>query len=389
MSVYRFTIPTVLYYGPGSLEKLTSEPLPGRKAFVVTGGSSLKRFGIEARVLMALQGRGIETVLFDGVTPNPDRETVMAATKRARASSCDFVVGLGGGSAIDAAKAIAMMTANEGDFWDYVQTGTGGRKAFTAAGLPLVAIPTTSGTGTEGNRTAVISNPDTGEKVGTATDFPVLSLVDPELTLGISKRYTAFQGFDALFHSIEAFIAARATPVTDAWALESIRLIFANLPTAVNDGANLTARTNVSAASMMAGMEICYAGCTTAHIIEHALSGLVPTLPHGEGLILFSKAFHRHGAAQIPERYARIADAIGVSDRAQPVEAKAAAFLDALEALKRACGVDGCRLSAHGFGEADFPNIIDNIYQIAGGKLTRDRYEITETTLAEILRASL
>lgn len=389
MDVFRFTIPTVLFYGAGSLEKLASEVLPGRKALVVTGGSSLKRLGIEARVLTALEMRGIETVLFDCVTPNPDLDTVMSGTVLARQSGCDFVVGLGGGSSIDAAKAIAMMATNSGNFWDYVQAGTGGKKPFSVPGLPLIAIPTTSGTGTEGNRTAVISNPATGEKMGTACDFPALSLVDPELTLGISKRYTAFQGFDALFHSMEAFIAVRATPVTDAWALESIRLIFENLPAAVKDGSNVTARTNMSIASMLAGMEICCAGCTTAHLIEHALSGLVPTLPHGEGLIMIANAFHRYGAAQIPERYARMADAIGVTERGQTIEEKARSFLAALEELKRACEVDDCCLSAHGFSEADFSNIVKNIYQIAGGKLIRDRYELTEAELMEILRASL
>lgn len=145
----------------------------------------------------------------------------------------------------------------------------------------------------------------------------------------------------------------------------------------------------MSIASMLAGMEICYAGCTTAHLIEHALSGLVPTLPHGEGLIMIANAFHRYGAAQIPERYARMADAIGVTERGQTIEEKARSFLAALEELKRACEVDDCCLSAHGFSEADFSNIVKNIYQIAGGKLVRDRYELTEAELMEILRASL
>ena len=148
MQTYRFSIPTELFYGIGALEKLKTEPLPGEKALVVTGGNSIRKHGILDRVLTILAGRSIRTVLFDRVTPNPVRETVMSGAEIAKAERCDFVIGLGGGSAIDAAKAIAMMTTNPGDIWDYVQVGSGGRKAFPVRGLPLVAIPTTAGTGT-------------------------------------------------------------------------------------------------------------------------------------------------------------------------------------------------------------------------------------------------
>lgn len=389
MNNFRFFIPTELFYGAGSLEKLATEPLPGKRALVVTGGNSIKRLGILERVLSILQSCSVETVLYDGVTPNPVKEIVAEAAQLARNENCDFVVGLGGGSSIDAAKAIAMMAANSGDIWDYIQVGSGGKKPFSKPGLPLIAIPTTAGTGTEGNPTAVITNADTGEKVGMSCAFPVKSFVDPELTLNISPSYTAFQGFDALFHSLEAFISVRATPVSDVWALESMRLIFAHLATAVNDGMNLEARDAVSRASMMAGMVICISSCTSAHLIEHSLSGIVQTLPHGEGLILISAAFHGLGAQHIPDRYALIADALGFTKPGQTILEKARSFLTVLEDLKAACGVSERRLSDHGFSEKDIDLIVRNAHVIAGGPFTRDRYVISDESLAEMIRASL
>lgn len=389
MQTYRFSIPTELFYGIGALEKLKTEPLPGEKALVVTGGNSIRKHGILDRVLTILAGRSIRTVLFDRVTPNPVRETVMSGAEIAKAERCDFVIGLGGGSAIDAAKAIAMMTTNPGDIWDYVQVGSGGRKAFPVRGLPLVVIPTTAGTGTEGNPVGVLTKTESGEKVGMVCEFPVKSIVDPELTLGIVPSYTAFQGFDALFHSLEGYLSVRSTPVSDVWAIEGIRNIFSYLPAAVQDGRNLEARTAVSFASMLAGMVICISSCTGAHTIEHSLSGKVPSLPHGEGLILISRAFHAFGARRIPERYALIADAIGVAVPGESDERNAARFLDALEELKIACGVDRLRLSDHGFNEADIPGLIESTLIIGGGALVRDRYPIGRDDLAAMLRASL
>lgn len=389
MNNFRFYIPTELFYGVGSLEKMATESLPGKKALVVTGGNSIRRLGILDRVLSILKGRSIETVLYDRVTPNPVKEIVAEAAELARNEGCDFVVGLGGGSPIDASKAISMMATNPGVIWDYIQVGSGGKKAFAKPGLPLIAIPTTAGTGTEGNPTAVITNLETGEKVGMACAFPVKSFVDPELTLHISPSYTAFQGFDALFHSLEAFISVRATPVSDMIALESMRLIFSHLATAVNDGANLAARDGVSRASMLAGMVICISSCTSAHLIEHSLSGMVPELPHGEGLILISTAFHTLGVQQIPERYALIADALGFSKAGQSVQEKAQSVVAAMEALKADCGVAGRRLSDHGFSEQDIARIVENAHTIAGGPFTRDRYEISDEALSEMIRASL
>lgn len=237
-----------------------------------------------------------------------------------------------------------------------------------------------------GNPAAVITNMRTGEKVGISCDFPVFSIVDPELTVHIGPRYTAFQGFDALFYCIEAFISANATPFSDPWAPEEILLIFDNLPQAVSDGNNLTARAALSQASMLGGMVISISYCTSAHTIEYALTGLEPSSIHGEGLLMISKAFHYFAVQQIPEFYARMAEAVDVSERGKNDKQKAADFLTA---LKIACGVSGLSLADHGFTLEDFDQVVSGTFAVAGGVLKRDRFAITGQNLKAVLQDSL
>lgn len=388
MTGYYFSIPTKIIYGIGELSKLGEINLPGKTALIITGGTSIIRLGYLDMVQELLEKQGCTSFVYEDVIPNPTLENVEAARSIALDNACDFIIGLGGGSSIDTAKAVAKMVTNPGNLWDYVQVGQGGRKAFQNAGIPLIAIPTTAGTGTEGNPTSVITNMHTGEKVGISCDFPVSSIVDPTLTVHIGPRYTAFQGFDALFHCIEAFISTNATPFSDPWALEGIRLIFDNLPQAVSDGNNLVARSALSRASTLGGMVISISSCTAAHTIEHALTGLEPSLIHGEGLLMISRAFHRYAAQQIPEFYARMAEAVGVSESGKNDKQKAADFLTALEALKIACGVNELSLADHDFTLEDIDQVISGTFAIAGGVLKRDRFAITGQDLKAILQDS-
>ncbi len=389
MDRFSFQIPTLIHFGPGKLDELASAQIPGKKAVIVTGGTSIKKYGYLDRVKSILTGRGIPFHVFDSVVQNPTKTNVEAIVAAIKQESCDFVIGLGGGSSIDAAKAAAMMAVNPGDLWDYVQVGQGGRQPFPNKGLPLIAIPTTAGTGTEGNPTGVVTNEVTGEKVGLTCNFPTISFVDPELTVNIPPQYTAWQGFDALFHCMEAFIAKKAVPISNPLALEGIRYIFPNLPEAVKHGENLEARSNMAWGSTLGGMVICMSSCTTAHNIEHSLSGINPAVVHGAGLILISGAFHRFGGERIPQKYAAMADAIGISEPGQTVLQKKDAFLAAFEKLKADCGVADLRLRDYGFSEADFDQIIALSHVIAGGPFNRDLYEISDEDLRSMLHASL
>jgi alcohol dehydrogenase len=388
MDSFSFQIPTQIHVGRGKIQDLRNVKLPGKKPVIVTSGTSIKKFGYLDTLRIILSELQIESVIFDSVVQNPTKRNVEEIVEVFRENQCDFLIGFGGGSSIDAAKAAAAMLTNEGDLWDYVQIGTGKRKAFVHDPIPLIAIPTTAGTGTEGNATAVITNEAPGEKVGIGCCFPRISLVDPELTINISPKYTAFQGFDALFHCMEAFIAKKAIPISNPLALDGVKIIFNNLATAVNHGENMDARSNMAWGATLGGMVICLSSCTTAHNIEHSLSGIKPAVVHGAGLIIISSAFHRLGAKRIPEKYAALADAIGISMPNQTIQEKAHAFLDAFEQLKFDCGVGKLCLRDYGFLESDFDEIIEKSHVIAGGAFSRDLYEITDSDLRTMLLES-
>lgn len=382
---YEFYLPTKLLYGAGCLSALGGCALPGRKALLVTSaGQSAKRHGYLGRVEEQLTQAGVRAVLYDQITPNPTKAEVMAGAALCRKEGCDFVLGLGGGSSIDAAKAISVMARNPGDYWDYVSGGTGKGKAVPNAPLPVVAVTTTAGTGTEADPWTVTTNEETQEKIGFGYEktFPVLSVVDPELMVSVPPRLTAYQGFDALFHSTEGYLNRTASPISDLMALEAIRLIGKSLPRAVRDGADLEARGDVALANTLSGMVETLSGCISEHSIAHAMSAYHPKLPHGTALIAISKAYYqkliRLGACR--ERMAAMARALGKSDAERPED-----FLTALDALQKECSVDGLALSSFGMSPEEFPALTRNARETMGGLFEVDPVAVSDGDVLEIL----
>lgn len=382
---YEFYLPTKLLYGAGCLSALGGCALPGRKALLVTSaGQSAKRHGYLGRVEEQFTQAGVRAVLYDQITPNPTKAEVMAGAALCRKEGCDFVLGLGGGSSIDAAKAISVMARNPGDYWDYVSGGTGKGKAVPNAPLPVVAVTTTAGTGTEADPWTVTTNEETQEKIGFGYEktFPVLSVVDPELMVSVPPRLTAYQGFDALFHSTEGYLNRTASPISDLMALEAIRLIGKSLPRAVRDGADLEARGDVALANTLSGMVETLSGCISEHSIAHAMSAYHPKLPHGAALIAISKAYYqkliRLGACR--ERMAAMARALGKSDAERPED-----FLTALDALQKECSVDGLALSSFGMSPEEFPALTRNARETMGGLFEVDPVAVSDGDVLEIL----
>ena len=182
MKTFNQYIPTKLLFGCGTVDQLAEISLPGTKALIViSSGTSMRKFGYLDKVVAALQKNHVSSIVFDKILPNPTKEHVMEAAEICRRESCDFVVGLGGGSSIDSAKSIAIMACNPGDYWDYVCGGTGKGQPTRGGALPVIAIPTTAGTGTEVDPWTVITY--NNEKIGFGNQytFPVLAIVDPTL----------------------------------------------------------------------------------------------------------------------------------------------------------------------------------------------------------------
>lgn len=389
---FNYYIPTKMLFGPGKLNELAKITLPGKKALIViTGGTSMKKYGYLERVIQLLkQNNNTEAVVFDKILPNPLRSHVMEAATICREEKCDFVIGLGGGSSIDSAKSIAVMVNNPGDYWDYIQGGSGQAKPVREKVLPIVAITTTAGTGTEIDPWTVITHETKNEKIGFGLPqtFPVLSIVDPELMLSVPPKLTAFQGFDAFFHAAEGYIAKIATPISDIYALKSIGLIRKYLPTAVKEGTNLEARTNVALANSLAGMVESTSSCTSEHSMEHAMSAYYPELPHGAGLIMISLAYFKKFADKTPQRFIDMAEAMGIQTSALPESERAYSFVAALRELQQECGVDSLKMSDYGIKKEDFPKFAQNARTTMGGLLQLDCYPLSDADIIGIFEES-
>ena len=383
---FNYYMPTKISFGCVQLSRLHKETLPGKKALiVVSSGNSVRKYGYLEKLEEQLKKACVAFVLFDKILPNPIKEHVMEGAALAKQNDCDFIIGLGGGSSIDSAKSIAVMAANPGDYWDYISGGSGKEKEVPCDPLPIVAITTTAGTGTEADPWTVITNQN--EKIGFGYDktFPVLAVVDPELMVSVPPHLTAYQGFDALFHSTEGYLNRTATPISDIYALKAISLIGKSLAAAVEDGTDLQAREDVALANTISGMVETTSGCTSEHSLEHALSAFHPELPHGAGLIMISLAYYTHFAKSgaCDGRMVEMAKALGKADAAQPMD-----FVTALADLQKACGVDALKMSDYGIKENEMMKYAENAKQTMGGLFEVDPTPLSVEEAAVILKES-
>lgn len=247
--------------------------------------------------------------------------------------------------------------------------------------LPIIAIPTTAGTGTEADPWTVITNQDKQEKIGFGCShtYPTMSIIDPELMLSIPPRLTAFQGFDAFFHAAEGYIANCATSISDLYALEAIRLLYKYLPIAVNDGRNLKARAKVAWASTLAGMVESTSSCISQHSLEHAMSAYYPNLPHGAGLIALSEGYFDTFRNDSMKRYMKMAEIMTQQKSNRPSD-----FIDALVRMQKECHVYGLNLSDWGLKEVDIPKMAQNARDTMGGLFMFDPHPLLEEEVLDI-----
>ena len=384
---YTFHVPTKVLFGAGVLKKLHEEKLPGKKALVViSNGKSVRANGYLAALEAELDAAGVAHVLFDKIQANPLEPTVQEGVEFGRAACVDFVVALGGGSVMDAAKAIAAVIPQQGGrVWDYMATGTSEHRPFNAPLLPFVAITTSAGTGSEVDAGSVITSPVTHEKGAFFSQCPALAVVDPELMVTVPPKFTAYQGFDALFHNTEGYISKFGNEMGAMVELEAIRLLGKWLPVAVADGKNLEARTKGAFANTLGGYSMDVSTCTSEHAIEHALSGEHQNLPHGAGLVMISLAYYKTfiDRGDCPEKFIEMARALGKADATKPAD-----FLDALAALQKACGVDALAMSDYGIRPEEFPGMVKLARSAVGMLFSCDPSELSDDDVLAILRAS-
>ncbi len=382
-----WNIPTKILFGAGKLGELHKETPLGKKALIViSNGRSTKTNGSLDKLQEELTAWGAEYVVFNKIAANPIEPTVQEGVDFGRDNGCDFVVGLGGGSVLDAAKAIAsMIPQKEGRVWDYIMFGTGGKKPLTEKALPFIAITTSAGTGSEVDAGAVITNPATNEKTAFFGSYPVLAIVDPLYMLTVPKHFTAYQGFDAFFHNAEGYISNACNEASAMIELTAIAKLAKYLPIAVNDGKDLEARTQVAFANTLGGMSMDVCVCTAEHSLEHALSAYHQELPHGAGLIMISVAYFSHFVEKhaCDERFIDMARAMGKVNADKPED-----FIEALKEMQAACGVDNLKMSDYGITPDEFPKMVQNTRDAMGFLLQFDPVALSDEDMLNIYKKS-
>lgn len=362
--VSRMSFPCPIVFGPGSIQELPKElnRLGARRPLIVTD-EGVKSAGLVRKVLDVLDQAQIRTAVWDGCTPNPtdvDVERGLAAYKK---EGCDSIIGLGGGSPLDCAKLVRLMVNHPPPLSRY-DDATGGDKHITSNVPPMVAIPTTAGTGSEVGRSGVATLPDTGRKTVIFSPYLIAgaAIIDPELTLGLPPGATAATGIDALTHCIEAYLSKGQHPLADALALDGIRRVGKYLARAVKDGKqDLEARQEMMAAAMMGAIAF-QKGLGACHSLAHALTPIAGT-HHGLANALVLPAVLEYNRQAVPEKLAEIAVALG-EDPKQPVDGLAKLCVQRVRALIVECGIKP-GLSSNGVVESMLGKIADKAFEDA------------------------
>lgn len=374
---FSFFLPINVVFGCGKVKEVGNlTKAYGKKALIVTGRSSAKKSGIYYKVNESLKKVGIDTVLFDKVTPNPLTTTAEEGAKFAKENGCDVVVAIGGGSIMDCAKAIAFLSVNSGNINDYIFN-----KLHSDKALPLVLIPTTCGTGSEGNGFAVLTNPENGDKKSLRCNAIVakVSIVDPECMMTMPKNVLASVGFDALCHNIEAYTSKIAQPFTDALSLYGISLIADNLVNVYNGKGGKEAWEKIALASTIGGMVINTAGVTLAHGMEHPASGL-KNIVHGQGLAALTPVVIEASYKGNRDKFGKIARIFG-GLTAEDCSVKIRTLLKKLDL--------DLKLSNLGIKEEDIKWMAENCMKVSEASIKNNPVIFTKEEIEEIYKKAL
>ncbi|MDU7145539.1 MAG: iron-containing alcohol dehydrogenase [Veillonella sp.] len=388
---FSYFLPVNIQFGWNKVDNVADFAAPyGKKALIVTGRTSAKKSGLYDRVVAKLDAAHIEHVLFDQVDANPLTTTALDGAALAKSESCDMVIAIGGGSIMDCAKGIAFMAVNNGDINDYIFN----RKTSDNA-LPLIVIPTTCGTGSEGNGFGVLTNPETGDKKSLRCNaiVPKVSIVDPAVMGTMPPHVLASVGFDALCHNIEAYTSKTAQPFTDALAHYAVILLaqylvplykhvkaIANGQEAVLNKKQLTkAWESVTLASTIGGMVINTAGVTLGHGMEHPASGL-KDITHGVGLAVIEPVVVEYTWSANPEKFNSLARIFNHGDGSKLGEALRLIVHD-LDLTTN--------LTELGFTKKDIPWLVDNVYVVATGNIANTVAEVSRNDIEVLYKKML
>lgn len=384
MRYYDFLMPSVNFFGPGSLEVIgkRAKILGAKKALIVTDSflNSLEN-GPVAKSIAYLKEEGIDSIVFDRVDPNPKDTNVYDGVKVYEENNCDMIISIGGGSPQDCGKGIGIAHTHEGDICDYA-----GIETLTNALPPIIAVNTTAGTASEVTRHAVITNTKTKVKfvVVSWRNLPQVSINDPLLMIGKPSDLTAATGMDALTHAVEAYVSKDANPVTDACAIQAIKLIAGSLRQAVANGENLKAREDMAYASLLAGMAFNNGNLGYVHAMAHQLGGLYD-MPHGVANAMLLPHVCRYNMIANPQKFADIAEFMGENIDGLSLMEAAEKAIDSLFKLSSDIGIPKS-LKEAGIKEEDIELMSENA--LKDGNAFSNPRKGNEKDVAEIFRAA-
>lgn len=357
------------------------------RIFVITGKVHLKAsdgYDRIVRFFSSLSGKDFS--IFSDVTPNPTTDLVEVCYSEARKFDPDVVVAVGGGSVIDTAKAVSVKLANPGlSIWDYVD----GTKSIEKA-IPIIAIPTTAGTGSEVNRICVITNPTIPQKRSIKLDpmYPYCALLIPSMTVSLNKFLTAITAIDALSHAIEALVSRNSNFVTRAVSERAIRLIIENIFKVYNNGENLDARRELQFASVLSGIAVDISGVGLMHALEHPITARFPHIPHGQGLAILFRKVIENSFMFATDKFRVVAESMGIRVRGNSDYAVLSTMLDIAEYLLSYLDVKK-RLSDFGVEKSDIKYLADDVVSYMGNSLRNSPYTPTRDSIEKIYREVL
>lgn len=383
MRAFSYHIPTQIEFGNGAIARLPEfvKALGGSRVLVV-GDPGVQRAGLIDRVQAILTGASIFNAVFADVESDPATRSVDEGTVHGKANGCDLVVGIGGGSALDTAKAIGLMLVNDGNIKDYVGIGKVPR-----AGAPVIAVPTTAGTGSELTIWSVLSDKVAKAKisVGSVLNCPAIALLDPELTLSLPPQISAATGMDALTHALESYVNTATQPISEAMSDQAMTLIARSLRKAVADGSDVEARGDMLLASTIAAMAFNSTRLGLVHAFAMPL-GAKFGIPHGLVNAIMLPGVMRFNHLANPRKFARIAEIFGEKTASLPVEEVAALSVSAIEKLKLDVGITA-KLSNFGVTEGRFDEIVDEA--MLSGNVPVNPRQPTKDDMKALLRAEL
>lgn len=384
---FTYYVPVKLVFGEGALNQAGEHVSAfGKKAMIVTTGNFFKETGLVDRLKDILKKAGVDSIHFPEVDPNPLNTQIDAGAVLGKKENVDVFIGLGGGSAIDAAKGMAIALGHDKPIWDFC-TGDDVEE-ITDRTFPIIAITTTSGTGSEGTQWAVVTNLEKNMKPGIGSDytFAKVAIVDPELMVSLPARITAATGFDVLAHAIEAYTSTLATPVTDMMCEKAIRLVGKYLRRAVKNGEDREARNGMAFANTMSGFSIAVGIVTVCHGLAHSVGGVAGTI-HGETLASMTPQTMRFSMKGNPDKFKNI----GMFLRDEYINMGQDLLEDSVEEVEdliRAVGLNN-GLASQGVKEEQIEEIADGVISYMGGSIEIDPMNPGKEDLIEILKQSM